>query len=672
MSNRYEIEVLLRPAVELNGVLVCGSSALLLAFAPQLVLMPKAVAWGAASVMAIWAVRDAVSVYRVWRYRAGMKALPPFTVANDEFPFKEGKLYIGNGFEWGQKHTQRLIDTNDSRYRDYVVKRDVVDWLFSRFRGKPAELGGNPLLHGVEPLEAPVYIDDRARKNQTIIKGVPGSGKTVLMRGLCVQDIRRSPNSAVIIFDPKGDADLLRGLYIEAKAMGRENDLTVCLLGNPEASARYNPVGHFSRLTEVATRLANQLPSEGSAAAFKDFAWRFINIVAKALYSFEERMNLDILKGHLNNVDQLFIRVVDQAIAKGDANRWRKVLLEIDAETPEELPREHASRLRECYLRFKLIERFGQELDSSVARDLSVAIRFEKAHWDKLVSAIDPLLEKLTTGMASELVSPDYFDLNDPRPMFTWEQILRRKGILYVGLDALSDMTVSSAWGSSMLADLVSVAGSIYKQSLDAGTPGNETPSPIYVHADEINELVGPEFVQLVNKCRGAGIYVTAYTQTTADLQVGLGDEARADQLMGNFGNKILYRVPSKKTASVLTDTLPTVRIKTVMAVSGVSDSANMLGDSHFDSRNEDRISTEAVPMLSPSDPQQLPIGHSFAQMDGGRVFKLRMPLIVDTDEASKIPSDIQGLIETLQKRMNSGSPIQKESPWWAGSAGHG
>ena len=44
-------------------------------------------------------------------------------------------------------------------------------------------------------------------------------------------------------------------------------------LGHPDLSARYNPVGSFSRSTEVATGIAGKLPSEGLSAAFKDFVW---------------------------------------------------------------------------------------------------------------------------------------------------------------------------------------------------------------------------------------------------------------------------------------------------------------------------------------------------------------------------------------------------------------
>ena len=54
-------------------------------------------------------------------------------------------------------------------------------------------------------------------------------------------------------------------------------------LGWPDISARYNAVGRFGRISEVATRIAGQLSGEGNSAAFREFAWRFVNIIARAL-----------------------------------------------------------------------------------------------------------------------------------------------------------------------------------------------------------------------------------------------------------------------------------------------------------------------------------------------------------------------------------------------------
>jgi hypothetical protein len=67
-------------------------------------------------------------------------------------------------------------------------------------------------------------------------------------------------------------------------------------------------------------------------------------------------------------------------------------------------------------------------------------------------------MEKLITGKTAALISPDYTDLTDTRPIIDWRQIIRRQSIVYVGLDALSDIAVAAAVGNSMFADLVSVS----------------------------------------------------------------------------------------------------------------------------------------------------------------------------------------------------------------------
>ncbi|MDH8517395.1 conjugative coupling factor TraD, PFGI-1 class, partial [Klebsiella pneumoniae] len=71
-------------------------------------------------------------------------------------------------------------------------------------------------------------------------------------------------------------------------------------------------------------------------------------------------------------------------------------------------------------------------------------------------------------------------DLDDARPILDWQQAIRQKAVVYVGLDALSDAVVAAAAGNSMFADLVSVAGHLYKFGLNDGLPGNsEKPSPV-------------------------------------------------------------------------------------------------------------------------------------------------------------------------------------------------
>jgi len=154
---------------------------------------------------------------------------------------------------------------------------------------------------------------------------------------------------------------------------------------------------------------------------------------------------------------------------------------------------------------------------------LRSAVRYDKTYFDKIVASLLPLLEKLTSGKIAQLLAPNYSDLNDPRPIFDWMQIIRKRAVVYVGLDALSDAEVAAAVGNSMFSDLVSVAGHIYKHGIDDGLPGASanTKIPVNLHADEFNELMGDEFIPMINKGGGAGIQVTAYTQTLSAPRPG-------------------------------------------------------------------------------------------------------------------------------------------------------
>jgi hypothetical protein len=58
-------------------------------------------------------------------------------------------------------------------------------------------------------------------------------------------------------------------------------------------------------------------------------------------------------------------------------------------------------------------------------------------------------------------------------------QIIRKRAIVYVGLDALSDAEVAAAVGNSMFSDLVSVAGHIYKHGIDDGLPNTSAHRPV-------------------------------------------------------------------------------------------------------------------------------------------------------------------------------------------------
>jgi conjugative coupling factor TraD (SXT/TOL subfamily) len=194
-------------------------------------------------------------------------------------------------------------------------------------------------LHGVEPNETEVSLPLGERVGHTLVLGTTRVGKTRLAEVYITQDIHRVEHEVVIVFDPKGDADLLKRMYVEAKRAGREKEFYVFHLGWPEISARYNAVGRFGRISEVASRIAGQLSGEGNSAAFREFAWRFVNIIARALIELGRRPDYLQIQRHVVNIDALFIEYAQQFFAKTDPKAW-EVIVQLEGKLNEKnIPR---------------------------------------------------------------------------------------------------------------------------------------------------------------------------------------------------------------------------------------------------------------------------------------------------------------------------------------------
>lgn len=687
MARNHALDTLLRPAVELYTVQVCLAMAFLCVFAPWAVALTPL--FGLVTAVAfigfgIYRLRQAL---RVLRYRRNIRRLSFYSMTSKEIPVSNERLFVGKGFRWEQKHTQRLVDTYLPQYAPYVepsewtnkarrlearlefapypltllAKATGWDNVANPFRPLPP-VGGLPRLHGIEPEEHDVTLPLGERVGHSIVLGTTRVGKTRLAELFITQDIRRKrrgQHEVVIVFDPKGDADLLKRMYVECERAGRANEFYVFHLGWPDQSARYNAVGRFGRISEVATRVAGQLSSEGNSAAFKEFAWRFVNIIARALVALGRRPDYLQIQQHVINIEGLFLEYAQKYFDEHDPKAWEKIIFIESKLNDKNVPFNMKGRP----LRVIAIDQYLNQtrVMDPVMDGLRSAVRYDKTYFDKIVASLLPLLEKLTTGRMAELIAPDYHDVNDPRPIFDWMQVVRKRAVVYVGLDALSDTEVAAAVGNSMFSDLVSVAGHIYKYGIDDGLPGEASGKvAINLHADEFNELIGDEFIPMINKGGGAGLQVTAYTQTLSDIEAKIGNRAKAGQIIGNFNNLFMLRVRETATAELLTNQLPKVQVFTATPASSASDAIN--GKTAFTSNTHDQLSATSVPMLEPAHVVGLPKGQCYALIEGGNLWKVRMPLpAVDPDEA--MPKDLQELAEKMRTAYQVGQATGSE--WW-------
>ena len=683
MNKDYPLEALLRPPVELWSVVSAVGAGFIALVSPWAMMMTPSVGYATAAMLFSFAfIRGKQAAYII-RYQKNIRQLPLYTLSAVEIPVSQYRLFLGRGFLWQQQHTQRLRDTMSPKVRKYVeqspsyqtARRLEIQWethkshafmvkmLRSNAWWNPVSplpaVGGKPQIHAVGSLkEMDVTMDLKERVGHTLVLGTTRVGKTRLAEIFITQDIARG--DVVIVFDPKGDAALMKRVVAEARRAGREDELYVFHLGYPDISCRYNAIGNFSRITEIATRVTNTLPNEGNSAAFREFAWRFTNMISMALVKMGKRPDYQLITRYITNIEPLLVEYYQQWLPEVAPEGWEQEVNRIKNSINErDLPYGQKGRSHDVIALVRYAKEQG--LYEPVANGLRSAFEYDKTYFDKIVASLLPLMEKLISGKISELISPDYSDIDDSRPIIDWRQIIRRKGIVFIGLDAPSDMAVAAAVGNSMFADLISVSGEIYKHGTDYGMPDSYKTSEmpiISLHADEFNELIGDEFIPLLNKAGGSGFQVTAYTQTWSDVEARLGNKAKAGQVAGNFNTMIMLRVKELATAEMLTNQLDICEVSTTMLVSGVNDDSDPRSSVDFTSKTENRISVTETPLVAPATIMALPKGQAFALLEGGNLWKVRMALPTDIDD-DKMPQSLNEIADDMKRRYVT------NDHWW-------
>lgn len=683
LKQKHAIEALLRPKIEIWPALASTGGAVMAAYAPWAFMMTPSVATGVAIAMSYNAYRNYRDFFKLKRYQDGLKRQDLLILAPSEIPVSNQQLYFGVGFEWTQQHTQRLTDTREALSISYIKQSDLyywfrqkeLEWEHQPYLKKLAKLsasdsrfnpvrplppiGGQPQIHGVGGTESNVVMPLSERNSHMIVLGTTRVGKTRLAEIFITQDIRR--NEVVVVFDPKGDAALMRRMIAECKACGREEDLIVFHLGFPEISARYNGVGHFNRVTEVASRTSNQLESGGNSSVFKEFFWRFTNIIAQALVALGRRPDYNQLAQHIQGIDELLMDYYTFWLNDAAEADWQSHVRDIAKNINDKtLPMGLRGKNKTAIAMIKYAT--DRKMFDIVAAGLRSTFEYDKTYFDKIVASGLPLLEKLISGRTAELLSPAYDDPEDERPVFNWGQAIRQNKVVYIGLDAMQDLAIAGAAGNTMFADLVSTAGEIYKHGIEQGfhnaTADSSKPNKLNLHADEVNELMGDEFLPMLNKAGGAGFQVTAYTQTVSDVVVKLGDTAKAGQAFGNFGTIVMFRVKEKETAELLTNQLPMVKVSAITEVSGANDSSDIDSEVDFTSSSQDRVTWAEQEMLDPASIIALPKGQAFVLKTGGELYKIRVPLADESDDKY-----MNGTFADMAKDMRNS--YRTGETWW-------
>lgn len=134
----------------------------------------------------------------------------------------------------------------------------------------------------------------------------------------------------------------------------------------------------------------------------------------------------------------------------------------------------------------------------------------------------------------------------------TLSRIRDEKACLYIGLSTQGYGETATAVGKLFLGELLYNS---YKTLSKEDSRGLENPISIYF--DEFGSLVTPEFIELQNKCRGAGMELTLAVQTASDIDRVNPDLTK--QVIENAGNLFILKQRLQEGASIFSEAIGTI-----------------------------------------------------------------------------------------------------------------
>lgn len=660
--SHYPVENLLREPTEIYTSMTCTALALLAATQPHLFLLTQGMGYYASlSLMTLSLVRG-YQAFKIKRYHRRLIAMPYYALSTTQVPVSQKWLFLGKGFRWLPHHTQRLHQIKQIKNEAFMQRgkcyqavrkfcQNYETLYLAKLLCSPSKLnpfrpdppvGGSPYLHGLGEKDDPIYIPQDVRVGHTFVVGTTRVGKTRLASILINQDIRNG--DAVIVVDPKGDLDLVRDMYSACEASGRLNDFRIVHLGFPDLSARYNPLKNYDQVSEVATRITDAIAAEGEGKQFAAFAWKYVNIVAICLEEMKQPITYKSIAFYISRLDQLLMAYADTIMPA----HYPDYHEQIDAILTHHEERQSRKNKNTAPMdRTKAVIEYIKEhisktitagnvesLHDQILIDLYDAAIMDKHYYDKITASVGPVLSEINKSNATGI-----FSFNQSPNEIELMTAIKQKKVIYIGLDSLTNPNIAQAVGKAFLSDLVSTAGKIYKES--------SANYRLNLHCDELSEIIQDSFVKILNKAGGAGFQVTAYAQTIQDMEVALGSKARAEVTEGNFNTLIMLRVKNEETANLLVKMLPQVGVVDHTQVSMVNDTPHGEDGVYFNTTNEDRVQTSSVPMIDVNDVISLPKGQAFVLVNGGELFKLRIPLPMNNQ---KKYTDFQSIIYVLNK----------------------
>lgn len=563
-------------------------------------------------------------------------------------------LWLGRGWRWEPSHTALAyeISKHDTAkiYPDKWILKLMAIPPYLRQKPKagqkrefkpknPSDMRGLQWVHGLEEQEneRDVLVPMDALKGHCAIIATTGAIKTRLAALIVTQLIAKG--DTVICIDPKGDHELKEICKKACEYIGKPEKFMMLHPAFASKSIRLDLLKNWDRVSQVASRIGLVLGSSNDSS-FQDFCWMAVHRITSALKYIGRRVNLITLKNAIesrNSVELIAYKVLTKFFNEEAPSLLERVAQEKNAlgNNPRPKRGEIETGIPELTAMIKVYlgdvpETEAEALNKGLPlknEDINglLSIVLTSSEWfSKMITSILPTLTKLTTDDLNELLSPDYEDLDDERPIMDMKRIVQGGYCLYIGTDALADPSVGKALAAMTIADMASVAAEIYNHGIE-----QDNKRLIHLIVDEWGDVMCEPLVQQANKGRGANIFIWALGQTFSDLVVAFaGDTASAKRFMGNMNNLIVGAIQDQETCEMVAEKFGATAIG-VMSETKATGSKTEDTGLEFSSNVGRSVSDKDTTKISPDILRGLPDLQFLALLNRTMAFKGRIPVVM-------------------------------------------
>lgn len=643
MEKRFE--QLLRPVYEARAAVAWGFAAIWMAGGAIFINAPRSTMLACSALALFMVAVRMLKANKLLKYKMGLAGSDVELISTKRLqrsmPNIGNNLWLGYGYRWEPRHTQRAYE---------ISKRDLDEvypphwWLKLNGHDKdPREAKGLPWIHGLDMHEGSVLLPFESLKGHCAIIATTGAIKTRLAALVIFQLALRG--DCVIVIDPKGDKDLREICRQAAVLAGHPERFLMIHPAFSSQSVRLDLMKNWDQVSQVSSRITMVLDAQESDN-FKEFCWMAVHRITNGMKYIGRRVSLYNLKTAMESRVSVE-KLAEQALRKFYQQQCPQLLEAVE----KELNSSNAAGNKRAASK-NVVETSSPELGAMIKvfqtnvpetqdealqsglpmkpeeiRGLVAILEANKEWFGKMIVSITPLLTKLTTDDLRGLLSPDYEDINDTRPIMDGKRLVEGNHILYIGTDTLADESVGKALSTMTLAELSSVAAEIYNHGL-SGDNG-ESPRRVHVVVDEWGDAACAPLIQQANKGRGAGFFIWALGQTFSDLvDKFAGNTARARRFIGNMNNLIVGRTQDPDTMDLIIKKLGETVITVKSQSSGMGSKTEDVG-LEFSANQSESVSERVVEIFPRSLLPALPDLHYVGFFNSGMLVKGRIPVIV-------------------------------------------